>query len=270
MTWHADDLLLDYRDRRLDAADTASVDAHLTSCARCRATIGTLEDRPSLDVLWDDVVDELDRTPPTVLEQVLGRLGVPDALARLVAATPGLILATALSVVVSVGFGLFLAGTEAPRMIAAFVALAAVVPAIGVAAAFGAAVDPAYDVAAAAPLSGLRLVLIRTLAVETVAVAICLVGALGHVDQGPVALGWLLPGLALAAVTLALSTWLPPWISVGAVVATWLCGVFAAGRVDGDWLAPFGPPTQVAAVVVFLLAGALTVVRSPNLDHREV
>ena len=131
MTWHADDLLLDYRDRRLDAADTASVDAHLTSCARCRATIGTLEDRPSLDVLWDDVVDELDRTPPTVLEQVLGRLGVPDALARLVAATPGLILATALSVVVSVGFGLFLAGTEAPRMIAAFVALAAVVPAIG-------------------------------------------------------------------------------------------------------------------------------------------
>jgi RNA polymerase sigma-70 factor, ECF subfamily len=133
-----------------------------------------------------------------------------------------------------------------------------------------AGVDPAYDVAAAAPLSGLRLVLVRTVAVEVVAVAICLVGALGHLDHGPVAIAWLLPGLALAATTLALSTWTQPWTSAGLVVGTWLTGVALAGRLGEDWLAPFGPPTQAAAVAVIALAGALTIVRSPRLDHREL
>jgi len=81
---------------------------------------------------------------------------------------------------------------------------------------------------------------------------------------------WLLPGLALAATTLALSTWTEPWTSVGLVVGAWLGGVALSGRLGGDWLAPFGPPTQVAAVVVLALAGALAIVRSPRLDHREI
>lgn len=270
MTWHATDLLPAYRDRSLDAVATASVDAHLVACAQCRTAVAELDDPSSTDALWLEIVDEIDCTAPTALERLLGRLGVPDALGRLIAATPGLVLATALSAVISVGFGLFLADTDSSRMVALFVGLAAVVPAVSVAASFGAAADPAFDVAAAAPLSGLRLVFVRTVAVEVVAVAICLIGALGHLDHGPVAVAWLLPGLALAATTLALSTWTQPWTSVGLVAGAWLTGVALAGRLGGDWLAPFGPPTQVAAVVVLALAGALAVVRSPHLDHREV
>jgi hypothetical protein len=272
MTWHADaDELSAYRDRRLDAATTASVDAHLLGCATCREASRRLDDRAATDALWLDIVDEIDRRPQAGLERVLGRCGVPESLGRLLAATPGLLVATALAALVSTGFGLVLAGTHRSSQIAAFIALAAVVPAVGVAASFGAAADPAYEVGAAAPLSGLRLVLLRTVAVTLVAAGICLVGSLGHLDEvGLVAVGWLLPALGLAAATLALTTWVSPWVASGALVTGWLGAVALTGRIGHDWLDAFGGPTQVLAVVVLVVAFAVVAVRAPLLDHREV
>lgn len=270
MSWHADELLAAYRERGLDAITTGSVDAHLVSCDRCRGLARDLDDPRATDALWHDIVDDIDAAPPTVVERLLGHLGIPSSIGRLLAATPGLVLATMLAAAVSATFGLVLADADRSAHVAAFVALAAVVPAVGVGASFGTAADPAYEVGAAAPLSGLRLVLIRTIAITTVAIVICLIGTLGYLETGVVAIGWLLPALALAAASLALSTWLPPWTAVGLIVSGWLVAVPLAGRLAGDWLAPFGTSTQVLAVAVAVGAGAVVTVRAPRLDHREI
>lgn len=270
MTWHADDLLAAYRDRDLDAITAASVDAHLVSCDRCRSLARDLDDPQATDALWHDIVDDIDAVPATGIERLLGHLGIPNSIGRLLAATPGLVLATILAAAVSATFGLLLGDVDRSANVATFVALAAVVPAVGVGASFGTAADPAYEVGAAAPLSGLRLVLIRTIPITAVSIAICLIGTLGYLDTGMVAAGWLLPSLALATASLALSTWLPPWTAVSAIVSAWLVAVLLAGRLAGDWLVPFGPSTQVVAVAVAAGAGAIVAIRHPRLDHREI
>jgi hypothetical protein len=275
MIWHADDLLDRYRRRDLDAVAAASVDAHVLACDSCRAELRRLDGTDPLrdgvlDGLWLEIADEIDRPPLSSPERVLRAIGMPEHIGRLLAATHSLALAAAVALVVSLGFGLLAADSARPQQVALFVTLAAVVPAVGVAAAFGPAVDPTYEIGAAAPLSGLRLVCIRTVAVLAASVVVGLVGSLGLLDHGVVVVGWLLPGLGLALATLALGTWVQPWAAAAAVVGTWLAGVGLFGWLDHDWLAPFGATTQLGAALLAICAGAVLAIRSPHLDHREV
>lgn len=273
MTWHADDLLDAYRARDLDAVATASVDTHLMSCTACREQLRTMDSAAPAgrdhDELWHAIVDEIDRPARTWPERLLSRAGVPDHVGRLLAASHSLALATVLSVSVSLLLALFAVGEVHPRLVATFVAVAAVVPAVGVSLAFGPSVDPAYEIGAASPLSGLRLVLVRTIAVVVSAIAVGLAGSVGLRHEGLIAVAWLLPSLALASATLAASTWVAPWRAGTVIVTTWSAGVFAAGRVSHDVLSPFGPTTQVGAVAVIAAATAVVLVRAPRLDHRE-
>ncbi|HEX7275997.1 MAG TPA: hypothetical protein VF244_01350, partial [Acidimicrobiales bacterium] len=94
-TWHADPGdIVRYASGVIDDTRAGSIEAHLVTCAHCRAAVaGTVEagtDRARLDGAWVAIVDTLDAPQPTVLERVVRRLGVRADTARLLAATPSL------------------------------------------------------------------------------------------------------------------------------------------------------------------------------------
>ncbi|MFC9287164.1 zf-HC2 domain-containing protein, partial [Streptomyces sp. NPDC057052] len=107
-------------------------------------------------------------------------------------------------------------------------ALAPVVPVLGVALSYGPHADPVHEIAAASPGGGLRLLLTRTAAVLLVCLPVLtLAGLLLPGSGAPGAAAWLLPGLALTLATLALAGYVGP--RPGAVVTGggWLCAVLA-------------------------------------------
>ncbi|MBC9711286.1 zf-HC2 domain-containing protein [Streptomyces sp. TRM66268-LWL] len=116
-------------------------------------------------------------------------------------------------------------GVDVPR--SALLALAPVLPVAAVAVSYGRGVDPLYEIAAASPRGGLRLLLTRT----AVALAVCVplltvTGALLPAGQGgPAAAAWLLPGLALTLGTLALATVLDCRIAAAVTGTGWLLAV---------------------------------------------
>jgi len=81
------DRLSDYLDDELDAAERASIDRHLTTCAECRTTLeelrsvvaraAVLEDQPPAADLWPGVAARLDPTQPTARVSLFRRVSVP-------------------------------------------------------------------------------------------------------------------------------------------------------------------------------------------------
>src|SRR5262245_32805203 len=89
--WHGDpEVIRRYAAGAIDPAVAASTAATLTACAACRAQIATTVDSQRAEAIWRVVADRADRPRRGVLERVLARLGVDEATARLVAATPTL------------------------------------------------------------------------------------------------------------------------------------------------------------------------------------
>jgi hypothetical protein len=99
---------------------------------------------------------------------------------------------------------------------------APLVPLLGVTIAYGPGLDPGYELVAATPSGGLRLVLWRTAGVLIVAlppaVGVQLAGGSTRVVT------WLLPGLALVLVTLALGTVLGLARAGTAIAVLWVAG----------------------------------------------
>jgi RNA polymerase sigma-70 factor, ECF subfamily len=111
-TWHIDpDLLAQYARGEVAEAQAFSVEAHLPTCARCRAALGPLADRERHERVWLEVVDALDAGQATWVERLLVRLGVAGHSARLLAATPSLRGSWLAAVAVALGF----AGPRRPR-----------------------------------------------------------------------------------------------------------------------------------------------------------
>ena len=102
-----------------------------------------------------------------LLERGIVRLGVPDHVARLLASTPSLRLSWLAAAAVAIGFSAWAANAGADGRLV-FLAVAPVLPVAGVAAAYGRWADPSHELATTAPFSGLRLLLLRTLAVLVV------------------------------------------------------------------------------------------------------
>jgi hypothetical protein len=81
------DRLSDYLDDELDAAERASVDRHLATCADCRATLAelrsvvaraaALEDQPPAADLWPGVAARLDPPRPAARVSLFRRVPVP-------------------------------------------------------------------------------------------------------------------------------------------------------------------------------------------------
>ncbi|MEW2610487.1 zf-HC2 domain-containing protein [Streptomyces sp. NPDC047880] len=267
MSWHVSEEELDaYARGELQAPALWSADAHLTSCARCRAVLADVSDPVALDTGWDRLDAELDAPRTGLLERLLVRAGVAGHTARLLAATPVLrrswLGAVVAVLLLSVAAGHAVRGGEFPTL---FLALAPLLPLAGVALSYGPALDPTYEMAVVAPMHGFRLLMIRTVAVLAVVLALNGLATLALPAYGLRALAWVLPGLALTATGLALMPRLGPVLAPSLVGGAWAGLLLTADmlRAGADVpLAPFTVAGQgVAAVVAALAAGLLFLLR---------
>ena len=191
--------------------------------------------------------------------RLLCRCGVPDHLLGLVAATPSLrrswllsvmgVLAVVTGEAAAVRFGWIPAGGNGriggypdPEVLAPFLLVAPLLVLAGVAAAFLPMFDPAHRLAAAAPFSGLTLLLART--VSALAAALVPVVGAAFVVPGP---GWLpvallLPSLALCAFALAAATVMDPRAAAVTASALWVLPVLLLAATTFRWRSCSGPP----------------------------
>lgn len=256
-------LLAAYASGRVDVAHAYSVEAHVVDCADCQAAIGRLVEPARTQRVWADLEDRLDAPRVGPVKAVLGRLGVSEHLARLLAATPSLSVPWLGGVALALGLGV-IAAQASEHGLLFFLCIAALLPLAGVAAAFGRGLEPACEIAGAARFSGVRLLLRRTAAVVPTTIGLTGLAALTLPGAGWTAAAWLLPSLGLIVMSLALATYVTPVCAFGAVTAAWLAIVVLSAYDSGDRLAAFAGGAQIASAV---LAAGATIVLALRLDH---
>jgi hypothetical protein len=257
-TWHADaQLLAAYAGGRLDLARTTSVEQHLLGCGTCRAAVAAVADRSLLDRVWAETLDVLDRPPVSAAERILTAVGLAPPAARLASKASSAHRAWLWSCVLLAAFAMAAPRTEG-WVIMWFLVLAPLVPVTGVALAYGPDTDPMHEVVAAAPYSRLRLILLRSLLVVPVTGALLLVTGL-TVPGGPTtSVLWLLPGLALSAVTLALEARFGALPVAAALSLAWIAFAGGARVSTGTVMTAYGPVVQLVCLtaVVAVVASA--------------
>jgi hypothetical protein len=257
-SWHADESLLGwYAEGRLDPARAASVEQHLTGCARCRAAVAPHADAALLARAWSDTVDVLDRPKATLFEQALTGLGLSAPSARLAAGAVAARGPWILGCVLVAAFA-FIARDVDGRTAVWFLTAAPLVPLTGVAVAYGPGSFPMYDLVAAAPYPRLRLVLLRSLPVLPVTIVILIVGGL-VLPRTEVAALWLLPGLALATLSLVAERVVGAGLSVTVLALLWFGFVISARVATGSALAAFSPAVQLLSLSIVIAVAAVVV-----------
>ena len=269
--------LTGYAAGSLDRVGAWSVEAHLTACPRCRRELSDRVDPARLarnrSVLLVRVATE-DRP---ARHRLLSRLGIPDHLLRLIAATPSLRRSWLLSVVATLAVvtaEALLAARFAPpapaglldaRALRPFVLVAPLLVLAAVAAAFLPMFDPAYRLAVAAPFSGFTLLLIRTISALVAALVPVVAAAL--IAPGP---GWLpaalvLPSLAVCALALTAAAVVGPRAAAVGAGVLWVVPML--------WVAPARPALlvvqwhgQFACAGVLLAATALLILRRERFE----
>lgn len=216
---------------------------------------------------WRAITVELDAPRPSRIERLLRRLGLPSHLTRPLLATPAMrrawLVATALAALIGLGA----ADNPDPRAgLLTLLLLAPLAPVAGVALAYGLGVDPLHEVTLATPMSGLRLVLVRTVAVLAVVIGVFGVAALLAPHRSLWSAAWLLPALTLSLVTLALGTFVGFRLAAPGVGAGWIVAVFVARAVADDPIAAFGLAGQLVCGVLAVVALAVLVVRRQRFD----
>lgn len=272
-TWHAgSDLLTRYAAGDADDVVASSLEAHLVACATCRARLRDHVPKERLAASWDCVVQALDAPRRGVLERVLTRLGVRASTARLLAATPTLRWSWLASMAVAVAFALSAAARPSTSALV-FLLAAPLVPLVGVAVAFSAALDPSAEMVDATPLGGLPLLFLRTVASVAPSMAVAAVSGLLVAPVAETWAVWLLPALALSALSLLLASLAPIGRVAGALASVWAVAVvateavargsFRAVRMGGPVESVlFGASGQLAAAAVALLAAVAVVTLS--------
>ncbi len=217
---------------------------------------------------WRAVTVELDAPTATRTERLLRRIGLPSHVTRLMAATPALRRSWYVSIAVMLLIGLGPLDTADPRASAfLMLLLTPLVPVVGVGLAYGSPSDPTYEVHLATPMSGLRLVLIRALAVMAVATPVIMFVTLLSRVMRPWAAAWFLPAIAVSAVSLALMTFTSPRRATGSVAIAWIAINLIARWATDDVLAAFVPVAQGIAAAVALIAAVVIAARRSTFDR---
>lgn len=250
----------------LDPARAFSVEAHLPACAVCRAQVATLVDPDRTARLWEAVELGIEAPRRAPVERLLVRLGVADGTARLLATTPALRPSWFAAVTAVLAFGVAAGSVRGDLGLMAFLLVAPLLPVAGVAVAYGQHVDPAHELGVAAPLSGLRLVLLR--AVVVVATTAVLAGAAALLLPGLdwTAAAWLLPALGLTLAALGAATTAGPAGACAIVAATWVSAVLVAWQMSGDPLTAFGTAGQLACLLAAAAGAAVLLARREALE----
>lgn len=277
MSWHVDDAGLEaLAAGRIDAVQAASLEAHLAGCGACRRRLGSHVDGARLAVVWADVVDTVDRPRSSWMEVALRGIGVSERTARLVAATPSLrwswLAGVALTLALCVGVA-NVSGARAPLL---FLVVAPLLPLAAVAVAFAAAFDPTAELVRSTPVSTVRLLLARTIAVLAVTVPMVLVAEWLLDAPVPGSARWLLPSLALTATTLVLSMRFDPAHAAIGVGTCWVmplvavvvrAGVGGAGEAVAGFVG-FAPLGQALSALVVLAGGVVVFARRDTVTIR--
>jgi len=270
IAWHADDQhLAAYVAGDAAPVLAASLETHLLGCADCRGRLAGLSSRTEQELAWARLADSVDRPSRS------------PWMVRSAVATPVMVQAAAVAVLL-VGLVPLLAATAwGDRGLVTLLVLAPLAPVAAVALAYRDTSDPSGEIGLVAPTAGLRLVALRALLVAAVALplAVGVLLAVDHwIDPVPVrlAFAWCLPGLALAAlVLLAGTTRLDPAHVAVAASAGWafLIGavVIAERSVRLDLFADAiaGPVVQGVALAVAAVAVFITVVRRDAVAYRR-
>ncbi len=220
-----------------------------------------------LDANWRSIGMELDAPRPGVVERALRRFGLPERIGRLLVSTPALRRGWYLATAIAMVFALAAANPDNGREnLTAFLMVAPLVPVAGVALAYGPVVDPMHEISLATPLSGLRLVAIRTVAVAAIALPVVAVTA-AALPPGPLTVGmWLVPSMALSALCLALTTFVTPRTAAASVAIGWFLVASGLGRSGGPDLSGFGPATQLTLVAIGAAAAATITIRRRRFE----
>jgi hypothetical protein len=276
-----DELLASYAAGTVDPAVVWSVEAHLAGCARCRSAMSGHVDQQRLARNRSVLLVRAAIGDEGPMRRLICRLGVPDHLLRLLAATPSLrrswllsivgVLAAVVGEAAAVKYGTpsgrprGLAGYPDPEVLAPFLLVAPLIVLAGVAAAFLPVFDPAYRLAVAAPFSGVTLLLVRT--VSALAAALIPVVGAAFVLPGP---GWLpaallLPSLALAAFALAAATVMDPRAAAVAAAAAWVLPLLLLATAHVPLLI-VQRPAQVACAAVLCASCLVLLARHDRFE----
>jgi hypothetical protein len=263
-TWHLDrDLAERYASGQANGVVSASIEQHLIGCAACRGLLTPYAEPQRTDRVWAGVLEQVQAPPPRLVERLLRKCGMAESLARLLAVTPtlrgGWITGVLLVLVIAE-----LSANSSPSGIALFMALAPVLPMISVAAAFGGETDPSRGMVGAAPYPMLRLLLVRTAAVVACTLVPAAVLALLIPGSTWLAMGWLLPSLALTGGVLVLTPRAPALPVAGALAAGWMALVASGWLRHHDPFLAASLAVQLGSVAVLDLTLALLVIRQEN------
>jgi len=271
--WHAEPVALrHYVAGRIDEAGAASIEAHIPSCWRCRRSVATLIGlgpmAAPLSRIWGGIEERTDPVRRGAIERLVVRVGLPEHIARLLAATRSLRLSWFAAMSIALGFAALAAHGSTDGLLL-FLIVAPLVPLAGVAAAYGPGVDPAYEVGLAAPMRSFRLLLIRSVAVLAASITLAAAAALTlpHLDWAAAA--WLVPSLALTLVTLALSTYVSSLRAAVGVAGGWVAAVLVTESLSRARLAAFRGIGQLAFVIGALVAAAILANRRDAIDRRS-
>jgi len=271
-TWHLDTELADrYTGGRVNDVLAASVEQHLLACDNCRRLIadsGTV-DSGRLDAVWAEVLETVEAPRVGLVERGLRALGVTSSTARLVAATPSLRSAWLTGVLGLLVLALLAAHASRHGMVV-FVALAPVLPVLGVSLAFGPQSDPTLEIAAASPYSLVRLLAARTTFVVGSTVLPALGLALLVPGRGWWAIGWLLPSLAMCSVVLAAAGRIEPHVTAAVLSVGWVVATTWTAARGSTLLAEHATAVQLLSLAVLAAAGwSLTTRRLEPDPHRR-
>jgi hypothetical protein len=207
--------------------------------------------------------------PRSRVERALIAVHVPERWARLMSATPTLRWSWAIALGAVLLFAASAGGADwdSADRVAILLALAPLAPVVAVAAAYGPGVDRSHQVMLVAPLSGLRLLLLRSVTVVAMAAALTALAALAAPSGGWLRVAWLLPSLATTAATLAVGARVGLQRAAIGVGAVWLALVIVVGESTDDAVAAFRLPAQIAAAVVATAAAGALYAERRRLDR---
>ena len=271
-TWHATtEEITTYRRGSADSALAASVEAHLLVCSSCRAVLaGDVDARVETERRWDDLALRM-QSPSSSIWSGLLRSGAT----RPALSTRPLLIAwlTAMALLVALPvLPIMVVGTGSTTMLLAAAPLA---PMIAVVLSYRQATDPAGELALASPMAGFRLIATRAMVVALIATPVGVVVALVLQLPAYAAFGWLLPGLALAALVLMAGTVrVDPAVAAGVLGAAWALAVVVptvARRSTADLVAQAvaSPEIQLLALVIAVAAATLAVARRDHVTYRR-
>ena len=285
----APELVAGYASGALDGVAAWSVETHLPGCGPCRSALATELDQLRLARNRSILLARAALPAPGPAERLATSCGIPAHVWRLLAVTPSLrrswLAGVALVLAAAIGAARLIAaagpaataagqpitqlGAGWPALSAGllpFLVLAPLLPLAGVAVAFHRRLDPAADLAIAAPVSGIWLFFVRSVAVIGTALAPTIVAALALPGGDWLPLLVVLPALAVSSAALALGTLTGP---VSAAIATgvgWVVLVAGAALAAGSPAVAFGGQAQAASLVVIGASGCLLVARRHILD----